>query len=522
MEFTPVDVGFWSVVPPLFAIALALITKEVIVSLFLGIICGVMIYVVGSGENLTAIFHTTTDLIVKKVGDNAAMVIFLAMLGAVVALIARAGGAKAYGVWAVSKLKKRQSSTFLTAILGILIFIDDYFNCLTVGTVMKPVTDRFKVSREKLAYLIDSTAAPICVIAPISSWAAAVVSYAPFVNGMSGMKAFVMAIPINLYAVLTIFMVIVISLRKKGDFGPMLRAELRAKAENVMSDGDISQNDDIARLKASEDGKVIDLVLPVIALIVFCVIAMLFYGGFWDGTSKSIRDSFADTDAGHALSLGGILTILACFALYMPRKLISFKDFFAAITDGVKAMVPAMVILTLAWTISGVCKEMLATGIFVAEVVQGTSLIPLIPLFLFLCACGISFATGTSWGTFGILIPISVDICNRLSPELSLTCLAAVMGGGVFGDHCSPISDSTILSSTGAGCKHIDHIATQIPYALTTASACIVGYVIAGFVTGPLGFAKGTAVSLFVSAAILIALLIVLPKISHKNEQSIE
>ncbi|GHU39303.1 Na+/H+ antiporter [Spirochaetia bacterium] len=517
MEFNVINVGIWSVVPPLIAIALALITKEVIFSLILGVVSGVLIYVVGSGENLIGVFNTTADLLVLKVGDNASMIIFLSLLGSVVALIARSGGAQAYGVWAAKKLKSKQGSTFLTAILGLLIFIDDYFNCLTVGTVMKPVTDRFKVSREKLAYLIDSTAAPVCVIAPISSWAAAVVSYAPFVNGMPGMEAFVRAIPINLYALLTILMVFVISLRKNGDYGPMAVAEKLAASKDMLVDDEIALNDNIAKLKPSDKGTVGDLIFPVIFLIIVCITAMLFYGGFWDGSGKSIRESFGDTDAGMALTLGGLLTILLCFFFYVPRKLISFADFFSAIVDGIKAMVPAIVILTLAWTIGGVCKDMLGTGPFVAELAKGSNIIPLIPALLFLCACGISFATGTSWGTFGILIPISVDICNSLSPELSLTCLAAVMGGGVFGDHCSPISDSTILSSTGAGCSHIKHVNTQIPYALTAASASLVGYVIAGFVIKPLGQTGAVALAVSVSVVILIALLIILPKVYQKR-----
>ena len=387
---------------------------------------------------------------------------------------------------------------------------------------MKPVTDRFNVSREKLAYLIDSTAAPICVIAPISSWAAAVVSYAPFVNGMPGMEAFVKAIPANFYALLTMLMVFIIALRKNGDYGPMKRVEQRAAERGQMAGDERAPNDDIAKLKPSDKGTVLDLVIPVVMLIIFCIAAMLFYGGLWDsagetGAAKTIRDAFADTDAGRALTLGGLATIFVCFLLYVPRKLFSFGEFFSAIVDGIKAMVPASVILTLAWTISGVCREMLGTGPFVAEIVKGTNLVPLIPVFLFLCACGISFATGTSWGTFGILIPISVDICERVSPELSLICLAAVMGGGVFGDHCSPISDSTILSSTGAGCKHIDHVQTQMPYAFTVAASCLIGYLIAGFTARTLGQTGSIAVSFSVSAVILVVLLIFLPKLTNRE-----
>jgi Na+/H+ antiporter NhaC len=335
---------------------------------------------------------------------------------------------------------------------------------------------------------------------------------------MPGMEAFVRAIPINLYAVLTIVMVVVLSLRKNGDYGSMLTAELKAENSTFIKDDKILKEDDISAIEASDKGRVFDLIIPVVLLIIFCITAMLYYGGAWEGGGKSVRDAFADTDAGMALSMGGLLTIIMCFLLYVPRRVVGFKDFFATIVTGIKAMVSAMVILTLAWTIGGVCKEMLQTGIFVAEVVKGTNLVPLIPALLFLCGCGIAFATGTSWGTFGILIPISVDICNRLAPELSLTCLAAVMGGAVFGDHSSPISDTTILSSTGAGCKHIDHVTTQMPYALTVATAALAGYVVAGFTTINLGFTASTTISFVVAAALLAIALIVLPKMSRRGK----
>jgi Na+/H+ antiporter NhaC len=516
MDFEMVNVGLWSVFPPLFAIALALITKEVIFSLMLGVMSGTLIYTIASHTSLFGVFYTTVDLMVAKVGDNGSMLVFLSLLGALVALITRAGGSQAYGKWASRKLKTKQSASLVTAMLGVLIFIDDYFNCLTVGTVMKPVTDRYKISREKLSWLIDSTAAPICVIAPISSWSASVVSYYPTETGITGMQAFVQAIPINLYALLTIAMVFFISARKNGDFGPMLAAERRAEKMDSLQDADIALNDDIAKLKASDRGTVLDLIIPVIMLVVFCVLSMLYYGGLWDGSGKSVYLAFGDTDAGMALSLGGMCAIIVAFFMYVPRRLISFADFFASIVAGIKAMVPAIVILTLAWTISGVCRDLLSTGSYVAGVVRSSNMpVALIPAIMFLFACGLSFATGTSWGTFGILIPITIAVCDQVAPYLSITSLAAVMGGAVFGDHCSPISDSTILSSTGAGCRHIDHVDTQIPYAVTVAACCFVGYIIAGFSVKALGFGGGVAVSLPVSAALLLTALLVLPKISH-------
>jgi Na+/H+ antiporter NhaC len=514
-----VNVGLWSVFPPLLAIALALITKEVIFSLVLGVMSGTLIYAIATGTGLLGVFYTTADLMAAKVGDNGSMIVFLSLLGALVAVITRAGGSQAYGKWASRKIKSKRSASLVTGLLGVLIFIDDYFNCLTVGTVMKPVTDRHKISREKLSWLIDSTAAPVCVIAPISSWSASVVSYYPTATGITGMQAFVQAIPINLYALMTIGMVFFISARKNGDFGPMREAEARAEAAESLHDADIAQNDDIAKLEVSDKGTFLDLVIPVLMLVVFCILAMLHYGGLWDGSGKGVYQAFGDTDAGMALSLGGLCAIIVTFFMYVPRRLVSFADFFASLTAGIKAMVPALVILTLAWTISGVCRDLLSTGDYVAGLVRDSNMpVELIPAIMFLIACGLSFATGTSWGTFGILIPITIAVCDQVAPYLSITSLAAVMGGSVFGDHCSPISDSTILSSTGAGCRHIDHVATQIPYAVTAAAACFVGYIIAGFSVKSLGFAGMVALSLPVSLVFLLIMLLVFPKVSRQRD----
>ncbi|MDR1096292.1 MAG: Na+/H+ antiporter NhaC family protein [Spirochaetaceae bacterium] len=517
-----ISVGVLSVLPPVIAIALALITKEVIFSLLLGILSGAAIYSFTLGGGIIGIFTTTVDLTIAKVadGDNAAMIIFLALLGALVALITRAGGSKAYGMWAVRKIKNQQSAGLVTALLGILIFIDDYFNCLTVGTVMRPVTDRHKISREKLAYFIDATAAPVCVIAPISSWSASVISYYPTETGITGMQAFVGAIPMNLYAILTLLMVVCLGLRTKGDYGPMRQAQLRAEETGVVeSRNSRAETNEISSLKTADNGKVLDLLIPVAFLVVFSVLAMLWYGGYWEppedggqGGHKTLFAAFGDTSAGFALALGAFGALFAAFLLFVPRGLISFKDFFESVNQGIKSMVGAIVILTLAWTISGVCRDLLETGNYVAGVVQAVSLpVALIPAIMFAVAAALSFATGTAWGTFGILIPITINICDIVAPHLSIIALSSVLAGSVFGDHCSPISDTTILSSTGAQCNHIDHVSTQIPYALTVAAVCFIGYIVAGFVA-PLGFGMSILITLPVSIALLLVALIILPK----------
>ncbi|MDR2069843.1 MAG: Na+/H+ antiporter NhaC family protein [Treponema sp.] len=513
MEFAALEAGLWSVVPPLIAISLALITKEVIFSLIFGILSGTLIYSAASGLGIPGAFHVTVDLMIAKVGDNASMIIFLAMLGGLVALITRAGGSRAYGVWAAGHLKTRRSASLAVGFLGILIFIDDYFNCLTVGAVMKPITDRHKISREKLAYIIDATAAPVCIIAPISSWAASVISYYPTRQGVSGMQAFVGSIPMNLYAVLTLFMVIWMSIRKNGDFGPMADAQRRAEFAAVAESEEQTPGNELSRIPVSDAGKVIDLIIPAAFLVVFSILAMLFYGGFWRGDGASLFAALGDTDAGAALSLGGFASLFTAFLLFVPRRLMKFSEFFAVLTAGIKSMVQAMIILSLAWTISGVCRDLLSTGPYVAGLVEQSRLpVVFIPLIMFGIAAGLSFATGTAWGTFGILIPITISVCDIAAPHLSITSLSAVLAGSVFGDHCSPISDTTILSSTGAGCPHMDHVATQIPYALTVAAACCIGYVAAG-ITASLGYGISIAVTLFISIAVLAALLLVLPRL---------
>jgi Na+/H+ antiporter NhaC len=441
------------------------------------------------------------------------MIVFLSLLGALVALITRAGGAKAYGLWAEQKLKQKRSVKLTTTLLGLIIFIDDYFNCLTVGAVMKPITDRFRISREKLAYLIDATAAPVCVIAPISSWSASAAGYFPAEAGLTGLQAFLLAIPYNFYALLTIFMILWLAIRDKADYGPMARAEARAEHDGVSRNAAAAQ-DDIAALNAADNGRVFDLIGPVLALVVICIGSMLYYGGYWDGSGKTLSAAFGDTNANMALSMGGFTTLLLSFFFYVPRKLITFRDFFSTIVTGIKAMIPAIVILTLAWTIASVCKGMLNTGDYIASLVRDSNMpVAFIPAILFITACGIAYSTGTAWGTFGILIPISITVCYKVAPHLSIPALSAVMGGSVFGDHCSPISDTTILASTGAGCDHLNHVATQTPYAFTVAAVCFAGYIVVGLVNHVLGYAATAAIVLPVLIAILVALLLVLPRI---------
>ena len=512
MEFEAVSVGILSIVPPLVAIALALITKEVISSLLLGVLSGTLIYSVASGLNVLAMFHVTTDFMIEKVGGNVDMVIFLAILGGLVALVTRAGGSRAYGIWAAQRLKNARSTGIATVILGLILFIDDYFNCLAVGTVMRPVSDKHKISREKLAYLVDATAAPICIIAPVSSWAAAVISYYP---NDGGMQAFISSIPMNLYALLTIFMIFWLSIRPQDDYGPMAKAQRRAAAGILGEADEADANDELANMKVSEKGLVLDLVLPVLALVVFSIGAMLYYGGFLDlegSLGSRIFEAFGDTDAAPALALGGFLALIIAFVMYVPRKILGYKEFFAAITGGVKSMVPALCILTFAWTISGVCRYLLGTGVYVAGIVEQSNFpVMLIPVIMFVIACFLSFSTGTSWGTFGILIPISIAITEAVAPWLTITSLSAVLAGSVFGDHCSPISDTSILAATGSQCKLIDHVLTQMPYAVTVACVCVIGYIIAG-VTSPMGYGVSVGITLPISLALLTVVLIVLPK----------
>ncbi|MBP3912460.1 Na+/H+ antiporter NhaC family protein [Zhenhengia yiwuensis] len=511
-----IDIGVLSILPPIIAIALALMTKEVISSLIVGILSGTLIYAFNTGGGIVKAVDVTFTLMAEKLGANASIILFLGFLGALVAVITMAGGSKAYGDWAGNKIKSKRGAQFGTALLGGLIFIDDYFNCLTIGTVMRPVADKHQISRAKLAYIIDATAAPICIIAPISSWAASVISQMSGldVNGvpLNGMETFMATIPYNLYAILTLIMVIVLCVTNI-EFGPMAKFEKAAREgkEHKGMAASEGEDDELSRVKISSKGKVYDLIIPILALIIFAVLSMLYVGGYFEG-GMTIAEGFGNTDAGSALALAGFGALIVAFLLFVPRKVITFKEFMDGIGIGVKSMVGAFIILTLAWTISGVCRELLNTGEFVGGLVAASNMPPaIIPAIVFLVAGGLAFAMGTSWGTFGILIPIVTMICAAVAPELITATLAATLAGAVFGDHCSPISDTTILSSTGAGCNHIDHVSSQIPYTLVVAGCCFIGYLIAG-VTANVWITLGSSIVLLLGA------LIVLNKISKKHQ----
>ena len=406
------------------------------------------------------------------------ILLFLALLGALVVVVNKAGGSQAYGTWASTKLKGPVSAQLATSALGALIFIDDYFNCLTVGTVMKPVTDKFGISREKLAY-IDATAAPICIIAPVSSWAAAVGSNLAVTGAFeSDLAAFVATIPFNLYAILSLVMVISVCCVNL-DFGPMEQAQYRARTTGDLG----AREEDESQQAPSGKGRVYDLVVPVLALILFSILAMLYTGGYWtDPEIQGLQAAFGNCDSSASLVLGGFGALVVAFLLFVPRKVLSFTDFMGSITEGVKSMAAADIILVLAWTLGSMCSDILSTGEYVKDVVLQYSFpVAVIPAVIFAVAAFLSFSTGTAWGTFGILIPIVVDICASAAPQLLVIALAATLAGSVFGDHCSPISDTTILSSTGASCSHLAHVSTQIPYAMLVAGCSFVGYLVAGF-----------------------------------------
>lgn len=476
----------WSLFPPVIAIGLALITKEVYSSLFVGILSGGIIYAAASGTGFEGTFKAVVqDGLITNLSNayNVGILVFLVVLGIIVVLMNKAGGSRAYGEWAAAHIKSRRGVALSTFFLGVLIFVDDYFNCLTVGSVMRPITDKHNISRSKLAYLIDSTAAPICIIAPISSWAAAV---SGTVEGVNGISLFINTIPYNLYAFLTILMVIFISV-SDTDYGPMKIHEDNAKNGDIFTTKNNTYEQDAQPV--TERGRVIDLILPVAVLIVFCVVGMIYTGGFFSGTD--FVTAFANCDAAYGLSLGSISALIVIVAYYMFRRVLKFNECMDSIAAGFKQMVPAILILTFAWTLKTMTNH-LEAGAFVSGVVQSaTALSVLLPVILFVVAIGLAFATGTSWGTFGILIPIvtsvfEADLANVAQtgeiPSMVIICISACLAGAVCGDHCSPISDTTIMASTGAQCDHVNHVSTQLPYALTVAAVCVVGYLLSGFV----------------------------------------
>ncbi len=478
--------SMWALLPPIVAIGLALITKEVYSSLFIGILSGGVIYAASTNAGFEGMFSAVVEQgFIANLADsyNVGILIFLVVLGIIVVLMNKAGGSRAYGEWAAAHIKSRVGASLSTFLLGVMIFVDDYFNCLTVGSVMRPVTDKHRVSRAKLAYLIDATAAPICIIAPISSWAAAV---SGTVDGVNGIQLFVSTIPYNLYALLTMLMVVFISLTGM-DFGPMKKHELNAaKGDLFTTKNSEYQNDDAPR---HSRGKVIDLILPVIILIVFCVVGMVYTGGLFSGTD--FINAFANCDASYGLSLGSMGALLVIIAYYLCRKVLNFTECMDSIAAGFKQMVPAILILTFAWTLKSM-TGLLEAGAFVSGIVESaTALQILLPLILFVVAIGLAFATGTSWGTFGILIPIVTSVFSEellvvaetgKIPAMVIICISACLAGAVCGDHCSPISDTTIMASTGAQCDHVNHVSTQLPYAMTVAAVSAVGYLLAGFV----------------------------------------
>ena len=467
---------FWALVPPLAAIALALITKEVYSSLFFGVILGGLMY-----SNFS--FARTVDAVVQdglmtSIADGAGIFAFLVLLGIIVALVNKAGGSQAFGRWASTHIKTKIGAALATFVLGVLIFIDDYFNCLTVGSVMRPLTDEKKISRAKLAYLIDATAAPVCMIAPISSWAAAV-SGCVDSETYSGLQLFVKAIPFNFYSLLTFVFIITISIMG-FDYGKMAGFEIRAQSGDIVGNTeDIASNDE---KPLTDRGRVIDLVLPVVILIVTCVLGLLYVGGFFGGDyAGDFIGAFGNTDAYVGLPWGGIIALIIIVAYMLLRRVLSFKEAMQCVPQGFIAMVPPILILTLATSLKNM-TGLLGAKYFVAGVMEqaAAGLFAFLPAVIFLVACALSFATGTSWGTFGILIPIVTNIFPETSPLLFVG-VSACLAGAVCGDHCSPISDTTIMSSAGAQCNHVDHVATQLPYALTVAALSFVCFIIAGF-----------------------------------------
>ena len=540
--FELISTGAWSIVPPLLALALALITKEVYSSLTIGVFVGMVIYQftlngVGVDQLVTA-FTDVPNAMALQIADNGALLLFLALLGALTVVIATAGGSRAYAEWVSTHIKNARAAQVLTGLLGIIIFVDDYFNCLT-GAVMRPVTDRFKISHEKLAWIIDSTAAPVCIIAPVSSWAVAVGGYL----GDDGFSTFVQSIPYNFYALLTIFFVFFMLIMNKNDYGPMRAAEEEAKSsegataeggklleklstmglsdqaeadpddhtnlESVVTEqADIEQSasaaiDEYKGLDISEKGKVYDLIVPILVLIFFSILGMMYTGGFFEGVD--FATAVGENPVG-GLCIGATVALCVAGAMFLPRGLTTLSGFVESVSEGVRSMVGAIMILVLAWSLGGCCRYMLGTGDFVSSFLNslGVSL-AILPCIIFLVAGFIGFAMGTSWGTIALILPIVVGVFNEGDP-LFLVAVGATLAGAVYGDHISPISDTTILSSAGAKCNHLRHVATQLPYATTVMVVCFVCYIVAGFTGNP-----------WISLVLGAVLIVVAVKILHKS-----
>ena len=507
-----------ALLPPVIAIVLALITKEVYSSLFVGIVAGALLYANGNLElMLNTMLYNGDGGMVYKLADswNVGILVFLVILGIMVALMNKVGGSAAFGQWAATHIKSRVGAQLATMLLGVLIFVDDYFNCLTVGSVMRPVTDRHKVSRAKLAYLIDATAAPVCIIAPVSSWAAAVTSSVPEGSDINGFSMFLQTIPYNFYAIGTLLMIILIT-TMKVDFGPMKLHEINAIHKNDLFTtaarpyGDVEDNNSI------QVGKVIDLVFPVIALIICCIIGMVYTGGFFDG--ETFINAFANADASMGLVFGSLVTLIITFCFYMIRGVMSFKEFTDCIPEGFKAMVAPILILTMAWTLSGM-TGLLGADIYVEQLVAGSAgaLKMFLPCIIFLVAVFLAFSTGTSWGTFGILIPIVCPVFSGADmQEMLIISIAACLSGAVCGDHCSPISDTTIMASAGAQSDHVNHVSTQLPYALLSAFVSFAGFLVAG-VIGYLTNSKMAIWSLPIVLFLMVGVIFIIKKVTRND-----
>lgn len=502
MNLEMIEVGWLSLLPPLVAITLALISKEVYSSLFLGVLTGMCVYCFSTGETILQAVTYVFDMIAVKIGDNGYMIIFLVLLGSLVVVVTRSGGSYAYGQWAGKRIKSKVSAKLATSLLGLLIFVDDGFNCLTVGTVMRPIMDKCKISREKLAYLLDATAAPICIIAPISSWAVAVASE---VEEAGGLNAFIRTIPYNLYAILTIVMVFFLSITD-FDFGPMKKAE-----------NDLHKEDGVANKEeeTAKRGRVTDLAAPILTLIVCSILGMAYVGGCFEG--KSFAEAIGENPTA-GLTLGTFAALIVAMLLYIPRKLMTLREFMTGVIDGIKTMIPALTILILAWALGGVCREMIGTGLFVSDFVITADLsLSFLPAIVFAVAAFLSFSMGTAWGTFGILLPIVSMLCvgnegavGAEGAAVLIPALGATLAGSVYGDHCSPISDTTILASTGAQCEHLRHVETQLPYATLVAVVCFVGYLVAGFV-------RNSWITIAVSVALLLLALCVIARLEKQG-----
>ncbi|MBR6084068.1 MAG: Na+/H+ antiporter NhaC family protein [Spirochaetales bacterium] len=508
----------WALLPPVVAIGLALITKEVYSSLFIGIFIGGVLYTGFGGRQLWV--HIFQEGFIASVADsyNVGILIFLVILGAIVALMNKAGGSEAFGRWASEHIKTKTGAMLATIALGVLIFIDDYFNCLTVGSVMRPVAEKHNISKEKLSYLIDATAAPVCIIAPVSSWAAAVSGFVSE-EEISGFSLFVKAIPFNFYAILTIVMMLCLAFMK-FDYGPMKtfepftvesakkKIDTMVKREGAFAEGIEAMEEKTIKIKSRNTGKVIDLLIPIVILIITCVMGMLFSGGFFEGAG--VIEAFSNSDASVGLVLGSACTLFFVVIYYLCRRILKFQDIMSCIPEGFKAMVPAILILVFAWTLKGM-TDALGAKAYVANLVEGSAaaLKIMLPAIIFLIAVLLSFSTGTSWGTFGILIPITISVFGIQDP-IGVVCVSACMAGAVCGDHCSPISDTTIMASAGADCDHINHVNTQLPYAITVAVVSFVSYILAGFV-------PKWGIVLPIAVVLMIGTLFVIRKITTKN-----